>query len=80
MNKHDNYQPVSCAVHSEYELAIMHRQKLTLTWQEGDQQLTATVLPLDLVTERHAEFLLAEDQSGQTLRIRLDQISMKTTG
>lgn len=75
MNKDQNqYQPISCALYSEYELAIMHRQLVRLVWQEAGQTRIATVKPLDLKTRNHQEFLVAEDQQGQTLSIRLDYI------
>lgn len=75
MNKDENqYRPISCALYSKFELAIMHRQQIKLVWQEQDQTRIATVKPLDLKTRKHQEFLIAEDHQGQTLRIRLDYI------
>ena len=75
MSKDDNkYQPISCALYSEYELAIMHRQKIKLVWHENTLTRIATVRPLDLRTKNHQEFLIAEDHQGQALRIRLDFI------
>jgi len=75
MNKEDNqYQPISCELYSEYELAIIHRQSIKLVWQTARQIHMATVIPEDLVTKDHQEFLLARDHQGQALRIRLDHI------
>lgn len=75
MNKDENrYQPISCALYSEFELAIMHRQKVKLVWHENGQTHIATVQPLDLMTKNHQEFLIAEDHQAQSLRIRLDYI------
>lgn len=75
MSKDDNkYQPISCALYSEYELAIMHRQKIKLVWLENGLTRVATAQPLDLLTKDHQEFLIAEDHEGQALRIRLDFI------
>ena len=75
MNKDENqYQPISCALYSEYELAIMRHQQIRLVWHEDGQTRIATVTPLDLKTKNHQEFLIAKDHQGQALRIRLDFI------
>ena len=75
MNNDDNqYRPISCELYSEFELAIMHGQKVKLVWQEQDKTSIATVTPLDLQTREHQEFLIAEDHLRQPLRIRLDYI------
>ncbi len=70
------YQPVSCADHSAWELAIMHRTPLTLRWHSGSgETLVMTLQPLDLRAERGVgEFLIARDEAGQEHRIRLDRI------
>ncbi len=69
-----NYVPIACDLHSEYELAILHRQPLHLVWSENNVIHDEVVLPLDLATEHHEEFLLCRSKSGATHRIRLDQI------
>lgn len=75
MNKDEKkYRPISCALYSEYELAIIHRQKIKLVWHEGDLTRIATVIPQDLKTKHHQEFLIAEDHQAQSLSIRLDYI------
>lgn len=75
MNKDENqYQPISCELYSEFELAIMHSQKIKLVWQENGQANIAVVTPLDLCTEDHQEFLIAQDHNKQLLRVRLDYI------
>ena len=73
-NDDNNYQPISCELYSEYELAIMHGQKVKLVWHEQGQSRIATVMPLDLVTRDHQEFLIAEDHQREPLQIRLDFI------
>ena len=70
----DLYSPIACARYSEYELAIMHRQKLHLRWHEENVHYDQVVLPLDLKTANHEEFLIFRDMSGNTLTIRLDRI------
>ena len=69
------YEPIPCAIHSEYELAIMQQRHMQLVWQdiEGIQHISH-VQPLDLVTEDHAEYLLLQDHEGQETKIRLDYI------
>ncbi len=47
-----DYVPIACSLHSEYELAILHRQPLRLVWNEGNVIHDEVVLPLDLKTER----------------------------
>ncbi len=48
-----DYVPIACDLHSEYELAILHRQPLHLVWTDGNVIHDEIVLPLDLTTERH---------------------------
>lgn len=70
----DPYSPIACARYSEYEVAILHRQKLHLRWHEGNVHYDRVVLPLDLKTVNHEEFLVCRDSAGATLNIRLDRI------
>lgn len=74
-DKERDYIPVSCTIYSGYELAIMHRQRLRVTWQDpqGHHHL-ATLFPLDLQTRDGQEFLLARSASGHSVRLRLDWI------
>lgn len=75
MNKDESqYQPISCELYSEFELAIMHGTKVKLVWQESEQTNIATVTPIDLLTREHQEFLVAEDHHRQRLEVRLDHI------
>ena len=70
-----DYTPIDCGLYSEYELAIIRRQKLRISWQ-GDDGLShmAIVTPLDLQTRSGAEYLLARDHVGNALDLRLDHI------
>ena len=69
------YQPIPCAIYSEYELAIIRQYQLQLVWcDENNIEHISRVTPLDLQTENHAEFLIAQDHEKQTLKIRLDYI------
>ena len=70
-----DYRPIDCALHSEYELAVMHNRRLKITWRQTDGQLRVEVLmPRDLRTRNHEEFLIAERSNGQRLELRLDAI------
>ncbi|HFD79244.1 MAG TPA: transcriptional antiterminator, Rof [Gammaproteobacteria bacterium] len=70
-----DYRPIDCGLHSEYELAILRAQHLRLRWRdEQDRVRQEVVLPTDLQTRHHEEFLIARDPAGGQLRIRLDRI------
>lgn len=70
-----DYTPVDCGLHSEYELAIMHRQTLRLTWRDTDgEQQTKTVIPADLHTRGHEEFLMVMGNDSIEQVVRLDRI------
>jgi len=71
----DRYIPVSCQLHSEYELAIMHAQTLQLIWRTATGKLaTETLKPYDLITREGSEFLLVQSANGEDKKIRLDKI------
>jgi Rho-binding antiterminator len=72
----DPYKPIACDLHSEYELAIMRRVNLRLSWHDGHgQQHIGYLLPLDLYTRNHVEYLVARAIDGQQHEIRLDRIT-----
>jgi len=69
------YQPISCALHDEYEIAIMHKKYLSVRWQDDSGELHADiVLPKDILVKNKEEFLIAADQNNKELCIRLDKI------
>ena len=72
MNK---YTPVSCEAYGNYELAILRGTELRLCWR-GARELTRieAVVPINLRTRAHGEFLLARTRGGVSLAIRLDRI------
>lgn len=72
------YQPISCDTYSELEVAILHRQRLHLTWSDGNVCYTQTVLPLDLQTQAGEEFLHIELTTHERTRVRLDRIQRLT--
>ena len=71
-----DYQPIACDLYSRYELAVMHRTKLTLCWRGNDGLAhLETLLPEDLETRNGEEFLVARTGAGAQLRLRLDRIT-----
>jgi transcriptional antiterminator Rof (Rho-off) len=76
MNK--PYKPIACALHSEYEVAIMHKKQLSIKWLDEHNEIhRAVILPKDILVKNGEEFLIAEAQEGSLLRIRLDHISLQ---
>jgi len=75
MNEPGDYRPIDCARYSELEVAILHRTPLQLQWTDPDGTThIGRLRPRDLQTRDHAEFLLAEDERGDPVEIRLDRI------
>ena len=70
------YQPISCELHSEYELAIMHKKTLCITWHKDGEVVTETnILPVDIQTKNKAEYLVVKTPEQNNLfSIRLDYI------
>ena len=69
--KHNNYTSVSCQLHSELELLIMHGNCIKIELEKS----SCTLKPDDIVTRKNkGEFLLGKDKKGQPVEIRLDQI------
>ena len=70
------YTPIDCERYSDYELAIMHRQRLRIRWRDADDVTHVEILlPRDLQTRHGEEFLIAENSAGKPLEIRLDRIA-----
>ena len=69
------YKPIACGLYSEYELAIMRRTQLRLSWADTQgQQHIGNVLPLDLQTRKRVEYLLVRAIDNTQHEIRLDKI------
>lgn len=69
-----DYQPISCAIYSELELAIMHRRWLHLRWCEENVVYDCAIFPLDLLTVAGEEFLIGRNREDRQVRLRLDRI------
>jgi len=69
------YQPVSCDLHSQYELAIIHKSKLQLVYKtENNSTIADVVTPIDVQIKNKAEYLIALSSANKNLYIRLDYI------
>ena len=70
-----DYTPIDCGRHSEFELAIMHRDSLNLVWRDADGAThTKVVIATKLLTRNSEEFMRVSDTSGIKCEIRLDRI------
>ena len=72
----NDYTPIDCALYSEYELAIVQRRRLRISWTDVHGQSRIDMLcPVDLLTRDHAEYLVANRADGHPVEVRLDRIS-----
>ena len=76
INPDTPYQPISCELHSEYELAIMHKNTLCLTWRKDGEVVTETkIIPVDIQTKNKSEYLVVKkSEQNNIFSIRLDYI------
>ena len=71
-----DYEPIDCGLYSAYEVAILQRKRLRISWRDAaGQPHIDVVAPKDLRTLHHEEFLVVENQAGLTLELRLDFIT-----
>ena len=68
------YIPVSCQLHSELELIIMHQQSLKIKLGDAYDNQQIVVRPYNIMTKDKQEFLQVKDMSETNLNIRLDRI------
>lgn len=69
------YKPVSCGLHSTYELLAMHRSRVRLSCISEKEPLQTVVgKVVDVVTREKAEYLVLEVMGAETISIRLDKI------
>ena len=68
-----DYIPIPCSQYDRYEVAIMHRRRLRLTWYADNVVYRRIVEPIDLQTRDGEEFLICR-KGGGTFSTRLDQI------
>ncbi len=69
------YLPISCSLHDEYEIAIIHKKHINIEWSdESGVQYSGKILPKDILVKNKQEFLIANTEDGNELFIRLDRI------
>ena len=71
----EKYIPIQCEVHDLYEIACMHRTTAEVVWRdEQDAQQTALLRYRDIKIREGQEYLIADNDQGEQLEIRLDRI------
>ena len=70
------YQPVPRFYLERLTIAALCNEAMTLHWHDEISQLNymARVWPLEVVEQQQAEYLLARNESGEIVTIRLDLI------
>lgn len=69
------YEPISCELYSIFELTILHRDALRVSWRAArGMHRVETLFPQDLRTRRHAEYMIARTLEGARRVLRLDRI------
>ncbi|KHF26508.1 Rho-binding antiterminator [Solemya velum gill symbiont] len=71
-----DYQPVSCDLHSQYELYAMHKTPVTILLHGNDAPLKGVIMDMRIVDKAECLVLLVEN-SDKTI-IRLDTIRQVT--
>lgn len=75
-----DYQPIPCALYSQYEIAILHRTSLRVRWRDANGVIyLETLTPEDLVTRDGEEFLVGHNAAGEPRRLRLDRVATVST-
>ena len=70
-----DYRPIDCRAYGEFELAIVRRQHLRVSWRDNAGLDHIEILkPEDLETCKGEEFLHASNKHGDRFRLRLDWI------
>lgn len=73
-----DYKQMSCMSYERFELAIMHGEKLHMTWDEANVVYDQVVTPLDLCARAGEEFLRFRAADGHAAEVRLDRIRRAT--
>lgn len=72
----DQYKPVSCELHSHYELWIMHGSRVDLLWlDENNVMQKSSAVLIDVRPRESAEYLVfIPDKLADAVEVRLDKI------
>lgn len=69
------YKPIACALHEQYQFAVMKQVLLDLIWDDhSGGKHRSRVRPKDVYARDKAEYLLAEIENFGEIEIRLDRI------
>lgn len=69
----DDYQAISCARHSEYELLAMRQTPVEIETRDGERHRGRIV---DLIAREGAEYMLVQEDGGERVEIRLDRVKV----
>jgi Rho-binding antiterminator len=70
-----DYQPIPCAQHERLEFSVLRKTPLHLVYLDGSEEVSCTVLPLDVATRNRAEWMKFRcEETGEVVEIRLDAI------
>jgi Rho-binding antiterminator len=69
-----DYQPISCANHERLEFAVLRKQWLEIEVLSGEHAGKYRLLPLDVYAREGVEWLEAKTETGEKLRLRLDEV------
>ena len=70
-----DYVSIPCDLYSRYELAILHDERLCISWRSGEGMVhVETLQPRDLQTRDGVEYLIAETCAHEHREVRLDRI------
>lgn len=71
----EDYRPIPCASHEQLEVAVLKKQWLEIKVKHGEHAGTHTLLPLDVYAHAGEEWLEAQTEAGERLKLRLDWIA-----
>jgi transcriptional antiterminator Rof (Rho-off) len=72
-----SYRPIACALHDEFEIAVMHKKPISIRWHDEKGGINqGVVLAKDLLVKNKEEFLLVVTRDKNELCIRLDKITL----
>ncbi|WP_177419689.1 hypothetical protein [endosymbiont of Lamellibrachia barhami] len=71
----NDYVPIACLLHEQFEYAVLKRAWLELVWRdEMGLELHGKLRPTDVYTQAGAEYLQGVTELDERVKIRLDLI------
>jgi len=71
----EDYTPISCVSHERLEFAVLKKQWLEMDVRQGEHAGRQRLLPLDVYAREGVEWLEAQTESGERIKLRLDWLS-----